>query len=105
MKTSGSIPSWAEAPCGIWGVYPNSLAIVLAGMGCPVEVWATQEIGETGVDMATMAHLRFRNGAVAQICSSFRFLATGVWSSSVPGAVFTWVNPPSHPISRNKRHS
>ena len=55
------------------GVYPNSLAIVLAGTGCPVEVWATQEIGETGVDMATMAHLRFRNGAVAQICSSFRF--------------------------------
>ena len=55
------------------GVYPNSLAIVLTGSDCPQEVWATQEIGETGVDLSTMAQLRFRNGAVAQICSSFRF--------------------------------
>jgi predicted dehydrogenase len=54
------------------GVYPNSLSIVMAGAGAPIEVWADQIIGETGVDVATRAQLRFTNGVIAQISSGFR---------------------------------
>jgi len=54
------------------GVYPNSMAIVMAGVGAPVEVWADQVIGETGVDVALRAQMRFANGVIAQISSSFR---------------------------------
>ncbi len=55
------------------GVYPNSLAIVMAQAGGPpVEVWACQRQGETGVDVSTMAQMRFANGVVAQISASFR---------------------------------
>ncbi|MBK8048287.1 MAG: Gfo/Idh/MocA family oxidoreductase [Anaerolineales bacterium] len=54
------------------GVYPNSLAIVMAGGVAPVEVWAQQIIGESGVDVAMRAQLHFENGVVAQISSGFR---------------------------------
>lgn len=54
------------------GVYPNSMAIAMAGAGAPVEVWADQIIGETGVDVATRAQLKFTSGAIAQISSGFR---------------------------------
>jgi len=54
------------------GVYPNSLAITLIGDGAPAEVWAQQIIGETGVDVAMRAQLRFTGGAVAQVSSGFR---------------------------------
>ncbi len=54
------------------GVYPNSLAITLIDDGAPAEVWAQQIIGETGVDVAMRAQLRFKGGAVAQVSSSFR---------------------------------
>lgn len=54
------------------GVYPNSLAIVMAQAGAPVEVWANQITGETGVDVAMRAQLRFANGVIGQISSGFR---------------------------------
>jgi len=54
------------------GVYPNSLAITLIDDGAPAEVWAQQIIGETGVDVAMRAQLRFVGGAVAQVSSGFR---------------------------------
>lgn len=54
------------------GVYPNSLAVVMAQAGPPVEVWAKQIIGETGVEVAIQAQLTFANDVVAQISSSFR---------------------------------
>ena len=54
------------------GVYPNSLAIVMAQAGAPVEVWASQIKGETGIDVSMVAQLKFANGVVAQISSGFR---------------------------------
>ena len=54
------------------GVYPNSMAITMAGAGAPVEVYADQIIGETGVDVAMRAQLKFGNGVAAQISSGFR---------------------------------
>jgi predicted dehydrogenase len=54
------------------GVYPNSLAIVMAGAGAPVEVWASQIRGETGVDVSLIAQMKFANGVMAQISSGFR---------------------------------
>ncbi|MCB0094815.1 MAG: Gfo/Idh/MocA family oxidoreductase, partial [Caldilineaceae bacterium] len=44
------------------GVYPNSMAIVMAQAGAPAEVWASQIVGETGVDVGMRAQLRFENG-------------------------------------------
>lgn len=54
------------------GVYPNSMSIVMAHAGAPVEVWAQQLIGETGVEVAIRGQLRFANNVVAQISSGFR---------------------------------
>lgn len=54
------------------GVYPNSLAITMINDGAPVEVWAQQIVGESGVDVAMRGQLRFASGAVAQISSGFR---------------------------------
>lgn len=54
------------------GVYPNSLAITLNGGEAPVEVWAQQVEGESGVDVATVAQLKFASGFVAQISCGFR---------------------------------
>lgn len=58
------------------GVYPNSAALAVAqaaGAGdAPVAVWASQIIGESGVDVAMRAQLHFANGLVAQISSGFR---------------------------------
>ncbi|MEM7343453.1 MAG: Gfo/Idh/MocA family oxidoreductase [Chloroflexota bacterium] len=54
------------------GVYPNSLAIVMADAGPPVEVWASQIIGETGVEVSMVGQLKFKNGTTAQISSGFR---------------------------------
>jgi len=54
------------------GVYPNSLSLTMVGEGAPVEVWAQQTVGESGVDVAMAAQLRFASGAVAQISSGFR---------------------------------
>jgi predicted dehydrogenase len=54
------------------GVYPNSLAITLFGGQAPEAVWASQIIGESGVDVALQGQLHFPGGKVAQISSSFR---------------------------------
>ncbi|GAB4427962.1 MAG: Gfo/Idh/MocA family oxidoreductase [Anaerolineae bacterium] len=54
------------------GVYPNSLAIVMAGAGAPVEVWASQSKGETGVDVVFTGQMKFANGVIAQISCGFR---------------------------------
>ncbi|MGC9397245.1 MAG: Gfo/Idh/MocA family protein [Anaerolineae bacterium] len=58
------------------GVYPNSMVIAMLG-AAPVEVWAQQTIGETGVEVTLLGQMRFaeeRNtvAPVAQIASSFR---------------------------------
>lgn len=54
------------------GVYPNSVAITMLGEGAPVEVWAQQTVGESGVDVSMIAQLRFASGAVAQLATGFR---------------------------------
>lgn len=54
------------------GVYPNSLSIVMAQAGPPLEVWASQTKGETGVEVSFAGQLKFSNGVVAQISSGFR---------------------------------
>jgi D-xylose 1-dehydrogenase (NADP+, D-xylono-1,5-lactone-forming) len=58
------------------GVYPNSLVISLAGGRAPERVWATQDTGETAVDVGLAAQMaaqmQFADGAVAQIYSGFR---------------------------------
>jgi D-xylose 1-dehydrogenase (NADP+, D-xylono-1,5-lactone-forming) len=54
------------------GVYPNSLSILVTGGSAPQQVWAVQEVGETGVDVGMSAQLRFADGTIAQIFSSFR---------------------------------
>jgi len=58
------------------GVYPNSLALAVAqaaGAGeAPAEVYASQIVGESGVDVAMRAQLHYANGLVAQISSGFR---------------------------------
>ena len=54
------------------GVYPNALAILLNQTGPPVEVWACQIKGETCVDLTCNGQMKFSNGVVAQISSSFR---------------------------------
>jgi D-xylose 1-dehydrogenase (NADP+, D-xylono-1,5-lactone-forming) len=54
------------------GVYPNSLSITVTGGRAPQQVWAVQEVGETGVDVGMSAQLRFANGTIAQIFASFR---------------------------------
>ena len=74
-ENSQNIRLSAELSGGsLWdvGVYPNSMAIVMAGAGAPVEVWASQTIGETGVEVAIIGQLKFSNGCIAQISSSFR---------------------------------
>jgi D-xylose 1-dehydrogenase (NADP+, D-xylono-1,5-lactone-forming) len=53
------------------GVYPNSVSIVMAGCA-PKAVWAQQEVGESGVDVAMQAQLDFGGGTVAQISTGFR---------------------------------
>lgn len=58
------------------GVYPNSLALVMAqaaGAGdLPQTVYASKIVGESGVDVAMRAQLHFANGLVAQISSGLR---------------------------------
>jgi D-xylose 1-dehydrogenase (NADP+, D-xylono-1,5-lactone-forming) len=54
------------------GVYPNSLSIVMAGAGAPVEVHAYAR-GETGsVDLGSCGQMKFRNGVVAHFSVSMR---------------------------------
>jgi predicted dehydrogenase len=54
------------------GVYPNSVSVVMAGGMAPSAVWAQQEVGESGVDVAMHAQMHFANGVVAQLSTSFR---------------------------------
>jgi predicted dehydrogenase len=54
------------------GVYPNSLAITMIGQGAPNAVWASQIVGESGVDVAMRGQLLFNDNVVAQISSGFR---------------------------------
>ena len=64
------------------GVYPNSMAIAMAGTA-PEEVWAQQTIGETGVEVTLLGQMRFGSGAVAQIVSSFRMPFR--WGTEIAG--------------------
>jgi D-xylose 1-dehydrogenase (NADP+, D-xylono-1,5-lactone-forming) len=54
------------------GVYPNSAAIYLAQPARPQGVWASQIVGESGVDVAMRAQIHFGGGVVGQISSGFR---------------------------------
>jgi xylose dehydrogenase (NAD/NADP) len=58
------------------GVYPTSATLSVAaaaGAGnLPQQVWASQIVGESGVDVAMRAQLQFANQVVAQISSGFR---------------------------------
>ncbi|RME57735.1 MAG: gfo/Idh/MocA family oxidoreductase, partial [Caldilineae bacterium] len=54
------------------GVYPNSLAITMALPEQPRSVYASQLVGETGVDVAMRSQIHFTGGVVAQISSGFR---------------------------------
>ncbi|HRV94972.1 MAG TPA: Gfo/Idh/MocA family oxidoreductase [Anaerolineae bacterium] len=54
------------------GVYPNSMAVFMTGGHAPSEVWADQIVGESNVDVAMRAQLKFRSGTVAQVSSGFR---------------------------------
>jgi predicted dehydrogenase len=67
---------------GAWdvGVYPNSYTIVAAGGRAPEEVWAQQIVGESGVDVAMRAQMRFAGGVTAQVSSGFRTpFREGAW--------------------------
>lgn len=59
------------------GVYPVSAAIALANVGRPSAVWASQIMGESGVDLSMRGQLQFADNIVAQISSSFRTPAQG----------------------------
>ncbi|MGL4648926.1 MAG: Gfo/Idh/MocA family protein, partial [Caldilineaceae bacterium] len=61
-------------------VYPNSYAIAATGGVPPLAVWAQQIVGETGVDVAMRAQLRFAGDVSAQVSSGFRSpFRQGVW--------------------------
>lgn len=78
------------------GVYPNSLAVVMAHAGAPVEVWASQLKGETGVDVSMVAQLKFSNGIMAQISSGFRSaFREGIQVTGSEGRV--WIAEPWKP--------
>lgn len=62
------------------GVYPNSMAITVAGAVAPEAVWASQIIGESGVDVALRGQLHFPGGVVGQISCGFRTpFREGTW--------------------------
>lgn len=65
-------PSLSGGAAWDLGVYPNSLSIVMSGGHAPEAVWAQSVIGETGVDVAMRAQMRFANKVSAQVSCSFR---------------------------------
>ena len=86
------------------GVYPNSLSIVMSQAGAPVEVWASQISGETGVDIAMAAQLKFANGVIAQISSGFRSpFRQGAHFIGSEGRL--WVNDPWKPGNEGEQDS
>ena len=54
------------------GVYPNSMAIVMADAGAPEMVSASLMMGETGVDVNMIGQLFFNNGVIGQTVCGFR---------------------------------
>ena len=54
------------------GVYTNSISIVMTGGKAPEAVWAQSVIGESGVDVAMRAQLRFPANVTAQVSCGFR---------------------------------
>ena len=77
-------------------IYPVSLAVALNRTGQPVEVWADQVVGETGIDLSMAAQLRFADGMIAHISSSFR-------APEQRGARLTGSYRPSMRIKRKSR--
>ena len=75
LPKGGNIRLFPELGGGsLWdvGVYPNSLAIVMAGGRAPVEVWGQQVTAENDVEVIFTGQMRFEEGAIAQIESAFR---------------------------------
>ena len=66
------------------GVYPVSLSVVLADAGAPVEVFGTRRDGDSGIDVGFEGLLRFANGVVAQVSSSFRGPLS--WGATLSGS-------------------
>jgi predicted dehydrogenase len=48
------------------------MAITMIGQGAPQSAWASQIVGESGVDVAMRGQLLFGDDVVAQISSGFR---------------------------------
>jgi predicted dehydrogenase len=75
LPKGGNIRLFPELGGGsLWdvGVYPNSLAIVMAGGRAPVEVWGQQVTAENDIEVIFSGQMRFEDGAVAHIESAFR---------------------------------
>jgi len=71
------------------GVYPNSMAIVMSGGKAPEAVWAQSVIGETGVDVAMRAQLRFPHDVTAQLSCGFRTpFVEGAWFEGDEGSLY-----------------
>lgn len=71
------------------GVYPNSLSIVMTGGKAPEAVWAQSITGETGVDVAMRAQLRFADDVTAQISCGFRTpFREGAWFVGDAGTLY-----------------
>lgn len=70
------------------GVYPNSISIVMSGGKAPAQVWAQQLTGESGVDVAMRAQMRFANDVTAQVSSGFRTpFREGAWFVGSEGII------------------
>ncbi len=71
------------------GVYTNSMAIVMSGGKAPEAVWAQSIIGESGVDVAMRAQLRFAQDVTAQISCGFRTpFVEGAWFQGDEGSLY-----------------
>ena len=87
----------------IWdiGCYPVSYALMVMG-DAPTEVYGTQVIGESGVDVHFSGQLRFRNDRLAQVQSSFLLpFHTGIEIRGTRGTIQipTPFNPKEEQIS------
>jgi predicted dehydrogenase len=71
------------------GVYTNSMSIVMTGGKAPEAVWAQSIIGESGVDVAMRAQLRFPQNVVAQVGCGFRTpFVEGAWFQGDAGSLY-----------------
>jgi D-xylose 1-dehydrogenase (NADP+, D-xylono-1,5-lactone-forming) len=73
LNQPGNIRSLPETGGGsLWdiGCYPVSYARMVIGQA-PLEMYGSQQLGETGVDFSFTGQMRYASGAFAQVESSF----------------------------------